>query len=181
MESCAKPFESLDKALQDVALSLQDQGLWSELRKEFGWDDRTILDKIAIQLRTNNSSDYFFFLHSINQALRFIGKLVSFFPKIKADYDHFKMENKFVAEVRNIYEHFEEYVVGKGYNRDKNYVFDKMKRSLSDATGISGFVDDKTGEFDLVIGNRVSVRTAVQSAKNILTCILMIREESRQC
>jgi hypothetical protein len=91
------------------------------------------------------------------------------------------MENMFVAEVRNIYEHFEGYVIGKGYNRDKNYVFDKTKRSLSDATGISGFFDDKTGEFDLVIGNRVSVRTAIQSAKNILTCILMIRDESKPC
>ena len=116
----------------------------------------------------------------MNKAFRFVHKLVDFFPEIEDGYKSFKEKNKFLPELRNIYEHFEEYVMGKGFAKDKNYVLDEKRSSLSDATGISVRMDEETGEFDLVIGNRVSIRQAVLSARRILVQVILIREKSNQ-
>ena len=120
----------------------------------------------------------YFFLMALTQARRYLQRISEVNKYYLPIFSHFEKENCSLAEVRNINEHFDEHIVdsnNKQYMtryRNKNYVLDKKRSSLSDATGASGIEDPNTGKLDIIIGNRISIQNSIESAEYTLIELL---------
>jgi len=172
-------FSHLPPIFQDIAKDLKNRGSFKELENNYGWDSKSILEHTSMLLHTgNNSQDYFFFLHAINQANRFTTKLKEYCPILNVIIEKFNNElrKQKLKEVRDIYEHYDEYIIGQGRNPDKNSVLNEKESCISDATGV--FIHkDSNNQLEITIGNRVKVRETVDISKE--TLIELILYESK--
>ena len=191
----------LDEALLSVFKSLKESNMFKDKRigplKDFVKLNRQIEPMIKEDLRMiekfENERIYneiyghrdlfiesYLFVHLLVQSFRFLEKLKDRIIIFNTLYEKYSNNIKHIKEVRNIFEHYEEYIVGEGRYKKKNFVLKKDKSLLTDATSIYVEKDNNFQVKEITIGGRIKVKHSVEIMKIVLTDLIILYKKNEK-
>lgn len=121
----------------------------------------TILERMA-----RLEADEHFMLEALNKLDRWLGKARRFDPALKSAAKAFRMAIPYLVEIRNMWEHDEEYWQGKG-RKQSSYVRDEVLKGFPQTASATMMWTDPINGVRHVLGNRFDIQKAREAIKNL--------------
>jgi hypothetical protein len=118
--------------------------------------------------------EVYLFVHLLVQTFRFLEKLKNRLPLFESIYEEFSINIKHIKEVRNIFEHYDEYITGGGRYKDKNIILKKDRSLMTDATSLYVKKDHNFKVKEIIIGGRVKVKHSIDIMKKVLSDLIIL-------